>query len=122
MADAVKYKETIKQQFVDYRSKFRQVMNEVRSDHYDSFAQLGAGKESSRVAASGEAKSGKNVYKQISEEVKQMKERLKAAGVNRIIAGINDQEREDEEYYDEEEEEEAAAKETEEQSKPSEEP
>ena len=34
-----------------------------------------------------------------------MKERLKAAGVNRIIAGINDQEREDAEaYYGSEEE------------------
>ena len=47
-------------------------------------------KESSRVATEGKQKSGNSVYKQIEDEVKQMKERLKAAGVNRIIAGVND--------------------------------
>ena len=88
----------IKQEFIDYRTKFRNVMNDVRAKHYDEFAKLGLEKESSRVATQGKAKSGKSVYKQIDEEVKQMKERLKAAGVNRIIAGINDEKVEEQEY------------------------
>ena len=91
----------IKQEFIDYRSKFRNVMNEVRRDHYDSFVQLGGAKESSRVDTEGKKKTGNSVYKQIEEEVKQMKERLKAAGVNRIIAGVNDQEEEEYESEDE---------------------
>ena len=80
----------IKKEFVDYRSKFRSIMNEIRTQHYDSFAQLGVEKESARVAQEGEAKSGNSVYNQINEQVQMMKERLKAAGVNRIIAGVND--------------------------------
>ena len=59
-------------------------------------------KESSRVATEGKTKTGNSVYRQIEEEVKQMKERLKAAGVNRIIAGVSDQ-MEEEEYESEDE-------------------
>lgn len=76
-------------------------MNEVRTQHYDSFAQLGVDKESHRVATEGNKG---RAYDKINEEVKQMKERLKAAGVNRIIAGINDEAAAEEEYYSEEEE------------------
>jgi hypothetical protein len=51
---------------------------------------VGIEKEKARVAAEGEEKSGSKVYSQMNEEIKKMKERLKVAGVNRIIAGIND--------------------------------
>ena len=50
----------------------------------------------------GQANSGKSVYKQMDEEVKELRARLKAAGVNRTVAGINAAE-DEEEYYDEEE-------------------
>ena len=102
LEDAKRFKETVKQQFVDYRSKFRSIVNEVRTVHYDSFAQLGVEKESHRVATEGNK--GRVAYDKINDEVRQMKERLKAAGVNRIIAGINDEAAADEEYYSEEEE------------------
>jgi len=97
--DAKKFGENIKQQFVGFRSKFRHVMNEVRSDHYQSFAKLGIEKETVRVSARGE--SGANVYKQMEEEVKLLKERLRTAGVNRIAADINAEQNdsEDPDFY-----------------------
>jgi len=49
----------------------------------------------------GEEKSGNAVYSKIKEEVKHLRERLKAAGVNRDIPGVT----EEEEYYDEEDDE-----------------
>jgi hypothetical protein len=74
-------------------------MNEVRSSHYSDFAQLGLEK-------------GKNsktdAYKQMNEKVKEIKERLKAAGVNKTVAGVNAEE--EYEYYDEEDDEEQADK------------
>lgn len=100
LEDANRFKEIVKQQFVDYRSKFRNIMNQIRAQHYDSFVQLGMEKESSRLAADGKDKSGNKIYDSIKDELKGMRERLKAAGVNRIIAGIND-----EEEYDSEEDE-----------------
>lgn len=74
-------------------------MNEVRTDHYSDFAKLGIEKEKDRVENQGQEKSGKNVYSKINAEVKQLRERLKQAGVNRTVAGINA-----EEEYDSEEE------------------
>ena len=49
LTDAKKFKEMIKQEFVDYRTKFRTIMNSIRTDHYDEFTKMSAGKESSRV-------------------------------------------------------------------------
>ena len=43
----------IKQEFVDYRTKFRTIMNSIRTDHYDEFTKIGEAKESSRVAEEG---------------------------------------------------------------------
>ena len=101
-ADAHKFKDQIKKQFLDYRTKFRSVMNEVRDDHYDDFAKLGVEKESNRVAKEGNQKSGENVYKHIKAEVEQMKERLKAAGVNRAIPALDDLEYDSEEPSEDE--------------------
>ena len=98
-ADARKFKDEIKKQFLEYRGKFRKIMNEVRTTHYSDFAKLGIEKEKARVENQGEEKSGKNVYSKIDAEVKQLRERLKQAGVNRTVAGINA-----EEEYDSEEE------------------
>ena len=78
--DAKKFGENIKQQFVGFRKKFREVMNAVKSDHYQSFANIGVEKETVRVGARGE--SGASVYKQMDEEVKLLKERLRSAGAN----------------------------------------
>ena len=74
-------------------------MNEVRSDHYQSFAKLGIEKETVRVSARGE--SGASIYKQMDEEVKLRKERLRTAGVNRIAADINAEQNdsEDPDFY-----------------------
>lgn len=74
-------------------------MNDVRTDHYSDFAKLGIEKEKARVENQGQEKSGKNVYSKIDAEVKQLRERLKQAGVNKTVAGINA-----EEEYDSEEE------------------
>lgn len=74
-------------------------MNDVRTDHYSDFAKLGIEKEKARVENQGQEKSGKNVYSKIDAEVKQLRDRLKQAGVNRTVAGINA-----EEEYDSEEE------------------
>ena len=41
----------------------------------------------------------------MNEEMKELKERLKVAGVNRVVAGIDAAQDEEEEYYDEEEDE-----------------
>ena len=41
LADARRFKDEIKKQFLGYRADFRKVMNEVRSTHYADFAQLG---------------------------------------------------------------------------------
>ena len=74
---------------MDFRTKFRDTMNEAKTDHYDDFAKLGKIKEHSRVTAFGGEASGKSVYKKINDEVKQLKERLKAAGLGGTVAGIN---------------------------------
>lgn len=74
-------------------------MNDLRTDHYSDFAKLGIEKEKARVENQGQEKSGKNVYSKIDAEVKQLRDRLKQAGVNRTVAGINA-----EEEYDSEEE------------------
>ena len=74
-------------------------MNEVRTEHYSDFAKIGLEKEKARVENQGQGESGKSVYSKIDAEVKQLRERLKQAGVNRTVAGINA-----EEEYDSEEE------------------
>ena len=43
--DARQFMEQQKKQFVDYRSKFRSIMNELRGTHYDDFAKIGLEKE-----------------------------------------------------------------------------
>ena len=43
--DARQFVEQQKKQFVDYRSKFRSIMNELRGTHYDDFAKIGLDKE-----------------------------------------------------------------------------
>ena len=62
VADARQFKESIKSQFLAFRSKFRSVVDEVRTTNYDRFAKLGLEKESARVAKEGPSKSGTNVY------------------------------------------------------------
>lgn len=76
-------------------------MNECRATNYGDFAKIGMEKESARVQAGGVEKSGENVYKHIREEVKAMKERLRAAGVDRTEGGLNAEDSEDSEYDDE---------------------
>jgi len=49
VADAYKFKDEVKRQFIDYRSKFRNIMNEVREVHYGDFAKIGIEKEQARV-------------------------------------------------------------------------
>ena len=80
-------------------------MNDVRTRQYDDFAKIGLEKEKTRTDQEGDKKSGSSVYKSINDEMKILKERLRSAGVNRIVAGIDANE--EEEYYDEEEDNEA---------------
>lgn len=85
-------------------------MNEVRTRQYDSFAQIGLEKEQTRIELEGNQTSGKSVYKNIDDEMKILKERLKNAGVNRIVAGIDANEKDSEEEYDDEEDDDPVAK------------
>jgi len=78
-------------------------MNDCKNTNYDAFAKLGLDKESARVFEEGAETSGRSVYNRMDEDVKALKERLRAAGVNRIVAGINAAE---ESEYDSEEPEE----------------
>ena len=55
---------------MDYRSKFRKIMNEVRTEHYSDFAKIGLEKEKARVENQGQSESGKSVYSKIDAEVK----------------------------------------------------
>ena len=83
-------------------------MNNVRSTNYDAFAKLGLDKESARVQRDGEETSGTAVYKKMDDDVKALKERLRAAGVNRIVAGINADEESDYDSEDPEDDEKKA--------------
>ena len=78
----------------------------MRTTHYGDFAKLGLDKEAARAEDEGAEASGDAVLNRMDREMKELKDRLKNAGVEKMVAGIDASQEDEYEYYDEEDEEE----------------
>lgn len=94
--DAVKFRDSIKGNFLKYRSEFREVIDQLRTSEYESFASIGLGRKK---------KDTETTDKRIQMEKELLKQRIKQAGsrtnvFSGLIDGIDESSEEnDDEFY-----------------------
>lgn len=90
--DAVHFKHTIKNQFMDYRSKVRQVMDTLRTTEYETFAKVDMKRDKGDMAA----------YNKIEEQKRQIKERFQRLGNEKVLRNnlFVESESEEEDFYE----------------------